>query len=53
MPLFVLHRCVVAPKDPVQGIGQETELQAINSGDTAWMLASTAAVLIMTPGRSG
>lgn len=44
-------RCVVAPKDPVTGAGQDEELKAINSGDTAWMLISAAIVLIMTPGE--
>ena len=40
----------MAPKDPVTGVGQEEALKAINSGDTAWMLASAALVLLMTPG---
>jgi Amt family ammonium transporter len=29
---------------------EERELDAINSGDTAWMLTSTALVMLMTPG---
>lgn len=40
----------MAPKDPVTGVGQEEALKALNTGDTAWMLISTAIVLIMTPG---
>lgn len=46
-----LHRCVVAPKDPVTGVGQDEALKALNTGDTAWMLICAAIVLIMTPGK--
>lgn len=42
----------MAPKDPVTGVGQEEELAAINTGDTAWMLISAAIVMIMTPGEA-
>ena len=37
--------CVAPPPSAVLGPGA-----AINSGDTAWMLASTALVLLQTPG---
>jgi hypothetical protein len=39
--------------DPVTGAGQDDALKKVNSGDTAWMLASSALVLIMTPGGFG
>lgn len=45
-------RCVVTPKDPVTGVGQDEALKAINTGDTAWMLISAAIVMIMTPGEA-
>lgn len=41
---------VVAPMDPVTGIGADAALKTLNTGDTAWMLVSTALVLLMTPG---
>lgn len=44
-------RCVTAPSSYLTGAGQEKELEAINTGDTAWMLVSAAVVLIMTPGK--
>ena len=41
--------------DPVENVtsttGLDPSLDMLNSGDTAWMLCSTALVLIMTPGR--
>eukprot|EP00775_Hariotina_reticulata_P009992 gene9992-10147_t len=40
--------CVTAPTGPVTGV--DADLSTINTGDTAWMLVSTAVVLLMTPG---
>lgn len=44
------NRTVTAPSSYVTGVGQETELEAIDTGDTAWMMISSAIVLLMTPG---
>ena len=48
--LMLLVVCLVAYFVPV-GVAQNTG-GAINSGDTAWMIAASALVLFMTPGLS-
>lgn len=45
------HRCTTAPSNYITGVGEEEALKAIDTGDTAWILISTAIVLLMTPGE--
>lgn len=40
--------CVTVPVPPI--LSDPKDLEALNTGDQAWMLASTALVLLMTPG---
>lgn len=46
-PLPCPHRCVTAPAGAVMG----GDLTALVAGDQAWMLVSSALVLLMTPGE--
>ena len=46
-----MHLCAISTtSDPIFGNGLDMEDVVLNGGDTAWMLASTALVLLMTPG---
>ena len=51
--IFIAFIMIAAIFSPVQGFGQEGQAQEevqIDSGTTAWMLMSTALVLLMVPG---
>jgi len=46
-----MHLCAISTTSaPIFGNGLDMEDVVLNGGDTAWMLASTALVLLMTPG---
>ncbi|MGO8673421.1 MAG: ammonium transporter [Capsulimonadaceae bacterium] len=47
---FSLTAVAAHAQAPAPDIGSHAAISAVNSGDTAWTLASTALVLIMTPG---
>jgi hypothetical protein len=43
--------CAVVPPDGhIMSLDDPKALEPLNYGDIAWMLASTAVVLLMTPG---
>ena len=45
-----MHLCAISTTSaPIFGNGLDMEDVVLNGGDTAWMLASTALVLLMTP----
>jgi hypothetical protein len=47
---YLSVNAVVPPDDHIMSLDNEAALEELNYGDIAWMLASTAVVLLMTPG---